>query len=83
MQIFYRNSHFPDRHHKHLVTGNLKIMKRSILRKGVIKLPKCIEVTAIDLGVEAKCNVLESLHNSACIWYSKIDTETSFPSVNI
>ena len=41
------NSPFTDRHHKHIVTGDLRIIRNNALRKLFIKVPKYREVLEI------------------------------------
>ena len=43
------NSPFADRHHKHMVTGDLRIIRNNALRKIFIKGPKYREVRPINL----------------------------------
>ena len=43
------NSPFADRHHKHIVTGDLRIIRNNVLRKHFIKGPKYREVRPINL----------------------------------
>ena len=57
------NSPFANRHYKHIVTGDLRIIIRNnALRKLFIKGPKCREIRPINLE-KAKCCILEGLDN--------------------
>ena len=56
------NSPFVDRYHKHIVTGDLRIIKNNALRKLFIKGPKYREVRPINLEKAKRC-ILEGLHN--------------------
>ena len=56
------NSPFVDRYHKHIVTGDLGIIKNNALRKRFIKGPKCREVRPINPEKAKRC-ILEGLHN--------------------
>ena len=56
------NSPFADRHHKHILIGDLRIIGNGVLRKLFIKGPKYREVRPINLE-KAKCGILEGLDN--------------------
>ena len=56
------NSPFADRHHKHMVTGDLRIIRNNVLRKLFIKRPKYREVRPINLEKAKRC-ILEGLDN--------------------
>ena len=59
------NSPFVDRYHKHIATGDLRIIKNNVLRKLFIKGPKYRE------------NIL-GLHNCISSWYYKNGVDESF-----
>ena len=58
----YNNSPFGDRYHKHIVTGDPRIIKNNALRKLFIKIPKYREVRPINLEKAKRC-ILEGFHN--------------------
>ena len=64
---------FVDRYHKHIVTGDLRIIKNNALRKG----PKCREVRPLNLEKAERC-ILEGLHNCISSWCYKNDIDKSF-----
>ena len=55
------NSPF-DRHHKHILTGDLRVIRNNVLRKLFIKGIKYREVRPINLEKAKRC-ILEGLHN--------------------
>ena len=65
------NSPFGDRHHRHIVTGNLQII-RNVLRKLSIKGPKYREIRPINLE-KAMRWILEGLSNCISSWCYKSD----------
>ena len=65
------NSPFGDRHHRHIVTGNLQII-RNVLRKLSIKGPKYREIRPINLE-KAMRWILEGLNNCISSWCYKND----------
>ena len=71
------NCPFVDRYHKHIVTGDLQIIKNNILRKLFIKGPKYREVRPIDLE-KAKSCILEGLDNCILSWCYKNGVNKSF-----
>ena len=71
------NSHFVDKYHKHIVTGDLQIIKNNASRKLFIKGPKYREVRPINLE-KAKCCILEGLHNCISSWCCKNGVDKSF-----
>ena len=71
------NCPFVDRYHKHIVTGDLQIIKNNILRKLFIKGPKYREVRPIDLEKAKRC-ILEGLHNCISSWCYKNGVDKSF-----
>ena len=68
---------FVDKYHKHIVTGDLRIIKNNALRKLFIKRPKYREVRPINLE-KAKCCILEGLHNCISSWCCKNGVDKSF-----
>ena len=67
------NSPFVDKYQKHVVTGDLRIIKNNALRKLFIKGPKYREVRPINLE-KAKCCILEGPHNCISRWcYKNVD----------
>ena len=64
------NSPFADRHHKHIVTGDLQIIRNTVLRKRFIKGPKYREVRPINLEKAKRC-ILEGLENCISSWCYK------------
>ena len=72
-----KNSPFVDRHHKHIVTGDLWIIKNNVLRKLFIEGPKYREVRPINLEKAKRC-ILEGLHNCISSWCYKNDVDKSF-----
>ena len=56
------NSPFTDRQHKHIVTGDQRIIKSNALRKSLTKWPKYREVRPINLERSKSCT-LEGLGN--------------------
>ena len=71
------NSPFADRHHKHIVTGDLQIIKNNILRKLFIKGPKYRKVRHINLEKTKLC-ILEGLDNFISSWCYKNGVDKSF-----
>ena len=71
------NSPFADRHHKHIVTGDLRIIRNNVLRKLFIKGPKFREARPINLE-KAKRGILEGLDNCISSWCCKNDVDKSF-----
>ena len=71
------NSPFADRHQKHIVTSDLRIIRNNILRNLFIKVPKYREVRFINLK-KAKCFVLEGLDNCVSSWCCKNGVDDSF-----
>ena len=71
------NSPFVDRYHKHIVTGDLRIIKNNALRKLFIKGPKYREVRPINLEKAKRC-ILEGLHNCISSWCYKNGVDKSF-----
>ena len=71
------NSHFVDKYHKHIVTGDLRIIKNNALRKLFIKGPKYREVRPINLE-KSKRFILEGLHNCLSSWCYKNGVDKSF-----
>ena len=61
------NSPFTDRHHKHIVTGDLRIIRNNALRKLFIKGPKYREVRPINLEKAKRC-LLIGLDNCILSW---------------
>ena len=64
----FNSAPFTDRHHKHIVTGDLQIIRNNVLRKLLIKGPKYREVRRINL--EKRC-ILEGLDNCISSWCYK------------
>ena len=71
------NSHFVDRYHKHIVTGELRIIKNNALRKPFIKRPKYREVRPVNLE-KANRGILEGLHNCISSWCYENGVDKSF-----
>ena len=71
------NSPFVDKYHKHIVTGDLRIIKNNALRKLFIKGPKYREVRPINLEKAKRC-ILEGLHNCISSWCYKNGVDKSF-----
>ena len=71
------NSPFSDRYQKHIVTGDLRIIKNNALRKFFIKGPKYGEVRPTNLE-KSKCCILEGLHNCISSWCFKNGVDKSF-----
>ena len=71
------NSPFVDKYHKHIVTGDLQIIKNNALRKLFIKGPKYREVRPINLEKAKRC-ILEGLHNCISSWCYKNGVDKSF-----
>ena len=71
------NSPFVDKYHKHMVTGDLRIIKNNALRKLFIKGPKYREVRPINLEKAKRC-ILEGLHNGISSWCYKTGVDKSF-----
>ena len=71
------NSPFVDRYHKHIVTGDLRIIKNNALRKLFIKGPKYREVRHINLEKGKRC-ILEGIHNCTSSWCYKNGVDKSF-----
>ena len=70
------NSPFADRHHKHIVIGDLRIIRNDVLRKLFIKEPKYREVKPINLEKAKRC-ILEGLHNCISSWCYKNGVDKS------
>ena len=70
-------SPFVDRYHKHIVTGDLRIIKNNALRKLFVKGPKYREVRPINLEKAKRC-ILEGLHNCISSWCYKNGVDKSF-----
>ena len=68
------NSAFVDGHHKHIVTGDLRIIRNNVLRNLFIKGPKYREVRPINLEKVKRC-LLEGLDNciSSCCYKNGVD----------
>ena len=66
---------FADRHHKHIVTGDLQVFRNNVLRKNFIKGPKFREVRPKNL--ETRC-ILEDLDNCISNWCYKNGVDKSF-----
>ena len=71
------NSPFVNRYHKHIVTGDLRIIKNNASRKLFIKGPKYREVRPINLEKAKRC-ILEGLHNCISSWCYKNGVDKSF-----
>ena len=71
------NSPFVDKYHKHIVTGDLRIIKNNALRKLFIKGPKYREVRPINLEKAKRC-ILEGLHDCISSWCYKNGADKSF-----
>ena len=71
------NSPFADRHHKHIVTGVLRIIRNNVLRKLFIKGPKYREVRPINLEKAKHCK-LEVLDNCISNWCYKNGVDKFF-----
>ena len=71
------NSPFVDKYHKHIVTGDLRIIKNNALRKLFIKGPKYREVRPINLEKAKRC-ILEGLHNCISSWCYENGVDKSF-----
>ena len=71
------NSPFVDKYHKHIVTGDLRIIKNNALRKLFIKGPKYKEVRPINLEKAKRC-ILEGLDNCISSWCYKNGVDKSF-----
>ena len=71
------NSPFVDRYHKHIVTGDLRIIKNNAFRKLFIKGPNYREVRPINLEKSKRC-ILEGLHNCISSWCYKNGVDKSF-----
>ena len=70
-------SPFVDRYHKHIVTGDLRIIKNKALRKIFIKGLKNRETRPINLEKAKRC-FLEGLHNCISSWCYKNGVDKSF-----
>ena len=73
----WNNSPFIDRYHKHIVTGDLRIIRNNVLRKRFIKGPKYRKVRPISLE-KAKTCILEGHDNCISNWCYKIGVNKSF-----
>ena len=73
----WNNSPFIDRYHKHIVTGDLRIIRNNVLRKRFIKGPKYREVRPISLEKAKNC-ILEGHDNCISNWCYKIGGNKSF-----
>ena len=71
------NSPFVDKYQKHIVTGDLRIIKNNTLRKLFIKGPKYKEVRPINLEKAKRC-ILEGLHDCISSWCYKNGVDKSF-----
>ena len=71
------NSPFVDKYHKHIVTGDLRIITNNALRKLFIKGTKYREVRLINLEIANRC-MLEGLHNCISSWCYKNGVDKSF-----
>ena len=71
------NSYFGERYHKHIVTGDLQIIKNNVLRNIFIKEPKYREVRPINLVNSKRC-ILEGLNNCISNWCYKNSVDKSF-----
>ena len=71
------NFPFVDRNHKHIVTGDLQIIRNNGLRKNFIKGPKYREIRPINLEKAKHC-ILQCLDNSISSWCYKNGVEKSF-----
>ena len=71
------NSPFTDRHHKHIVTGDLRIIRNNALRKLFIKGPKYREVRPINLEKAKRC-ILEGFDNWISSWCYKNGVDKFF-----
>ena len=72
-----KNSHFAERHHKHIVTVDLWIIRNYALRKLFVKGPKYKEVRSIK-SERAKYCILEGLDNCFLSWCCKNSVEKYF-----
>ena len=72
-----RNSPFSDRYHKHIVTGDPRIIKNKILRKRFIKRTRYKEVRPIN-SEKSKRFILKGLDNCILSWCYKNDVDISF-----
>ena len=70
------NSPFVDIYHKHIVTGDLRIIKNNAARKLFIKRPKYREVRPINLEKAKHC--ILGLHNCISSWCYKNGVDKSF-----
>ena len=75
--IIINNSLFVDIYHKHIVTGDLRIIKNNALKKLFIKGPKYLEVRPTNLEKTKRC-ILEGLHNCISSWYYENGVDKSF-----
>ena len=71
------NSAFVDRHHKHIVTGDLRTIGNNVLRNLFIKGPKYREVRPKNLE-KVKRSILEGLDNCISSWCYKNGVDKSF-----
>ena len=71
------NSPFADRHHKHIVTGDLRIIRNNVLRKIFIKGPRYREVRPTNLEKAKRC-ILEDLDICISSWCYKNGVDKSF-----
>ena len=70
------NSPFADRNHKHIVTGDLRIIRNNVLRKLFIKGSKYRKVKLINLEKAERC-ILEGLNNCISSWCYKNGVDKS------
>ena len=66
-----------DTYHKHIVTGDLQIIRNIVLRKLFIKGPKYREVRPINLEKAKHCK-LKGFDNCISRWYYKSGVDKSF-----
>ena len=71
------NSPFADRHHKHIGTGDLRIIRNNALKKLIHKGPKYREAGPINLEKANRC-ILEGLDNCISSWCYKNGVDKSF-----
>ena len=71
------NSPFADGHHKHIVTGDLRIIRNNVLRKNFIKGPGYREVRPTNLEKAKRC-ILEDLDICISSWCYKNGVDKSF-----
>ena len=71
------NSPFADRHYKHIVTGDLRIIRNNVLRKLFIKELFIKEGRSVNLEKANHC-ILEGLDNGISSWFYKNGLDKSF-----